>query len=258
MPRPCVLLVPGGSASCEHYFEPLHAPLAEVATVVRHDRVGTGSNPRRGPVTLAEQARDLHEALQAAGGGPAVVVAHSYGGPVTLQLALDFPDDVASVVLLDPTPISSPKELSKLVKSVAVLSAVCRAPGMRKAFGKLAAAKIRKECKDLDKDADFAVGFSWTDDLDEVPRLAALLSGFPADAELLRTRLAEAGGLGCPGVIVTADRKRDHKMRLLHDDLQDRTGLEIVSWEGTTHILHGQRPGKVVELVREQLGAVSA
>lgn len=255
MTRPAVLLVPGGSASCATYFQPLHA-LSEVATVVHHDRIGTGTHPRRGPVSLAEQAADLHAALQAADAGPAVVVAHSYGGPVTLQLALDFPDAVHSVVLLDPTPLTTPKDLTKLVKTVNVLAAVAKLPGAKKGFAKAAMAKVRKEGKAFPWTDETEAVFAWTHDTQEIPRLAALLQGFPEDAALLVRRLTEAGGLNSLGVIVTADRKPDHKLAVLHEALRVLTGLPVTSWEGTTHVLHGQRTDLLLDVVRAELGAI--
>lgn len=61
-----------------------------------------GSSRAAGPVGVAEQAADLRELLRHLGVERAHVVGHSYGGAVALQLALDAPDAVHSLALLEP------------------------------------------------------------------------------------------------------------------------------------------------------------
>lgn len=66
-------------------------------------RPGDGdTEPPDGPRTAAEDAEDLHELLAAAElATPVVLVAHSYGGLITLVFAAQHPEEVAGVVLVD-------------------------------------------------------------------------------------------------------------------------------------------------------------
>ena len=52
------------------------------------------------PVTTLDQAADVAGLVGCLGLGPMHVVGHSYGGLVALQLALDCPDLVGSLVLM--------------------------------------------------------------------------------------------------------------------------------------------------------------
>ncbi|MGH2602146.1 MAG: alpha/beta fold hydrolase, partial [Dehalococcoidia bacterium] len=98
-----VLLVHG--ASIADAYAPL---LAEPALAGRyrlityHRRGYAGSSRADGPVSIAEQAADARAVLHHAGVERAHLVGHSYGGVVALQLALDTPEAVHSLVLLEP------------------------------------------------------------------------------------------------------------------------------------------------------------
>jgi pimeloyl-ACP methyl ester carboxylesterase len=64
------------------------------------DRPGFGESGSGGSVvSLTEQARAIATLLESVG-GPAVVVGSSYGGPVALRLAVDYPDRVAGLLLV--------------------------------------------------------------------------------------------------------------------------------------------------------------
>ena len=65
------------------------------------DRPGFGESGPEGAVTsLAEQAAAVVAVARAQRAGPAILVGHSYGGPVVVQAAADAPDLVAAVVVL--------------------------------------------------------------------------------------------------------------------------------------------------------------
>jgi pimeloyl-ACP methyl ester carboxylesterase len=79
--------------------------VASRARACAYDRAGLGhSDPARGPRTPVAIAEDLHALIGAAGlKQPIVLVGHSLGGfNVKLHAAL-FPDDVAGLVLVDPS-----------------------------------------------------------------------------------------------------------------------------------------------------------
>jgi pimeloyl-ACP methyl ester carboxylesterase len=88
-------------------FAGLLDPLSGVSRVCTYDRFGTGNSDPR-PAALAkgltsdDEARELHDLLDAAGiGAPFVVVAHSYGGIVARLFAADFRADVQGLVLIE-------------------------------------------------------------------------------------------------------------------------------------------------------------
>jgi len=86
------------------------APLMDDSTfagqyrLINYHRVGYGQSDRAsGPMSVAEQAADARELLQQLGIQRAHIVGHSYGGVVALQLALDAPEVVQSLALLEPS-----------------------------------------------------------------------------------------------------------------------------------------------------------
>ncbi|MEM8709372.1 MAG: alpha/beta fold hydrolase [Planctomycetota bacterium] len=63
------------------------------------DRPGFGKSDTRSLATLEGQSRALAPFMGEAG-VRTIVVGHSYGGPVALQAALDYPDEIAAAVIL--------------------------------------------------------------------------------------------------------------------------------------------------------------
>lgn len=70
--------------------------------ILYHRRGYAGSSPAAEPVSIAGEAADTRALLRRLGVERAHVVGHSYGGAVALQLALDTPDVVHSLALLEP------------------------------------------------------------------------------------------------------------------------------------------------------------
>jgi len=99
---PLVLFVHGSPGAWNDFAYVMADPrLAARARLVSVDRLGWGGSAAGGlEARLREQAAALAELLRATAPGPAVVVGHSYGGPVAAQLALDAPERVAALVLV--------------------------------------------------------------------------------------------------------------------------------------------------------------
>lgn len=77
--------------------------VAKFSRICTYDRAGyawsdLGPKPR----TFAQLNLELHDALKKLGEkGPFVLVGHSYGGPVMINFASQYPDDTAGMVLVD-------------------------------------------------------------------------------------------------------------------------------------------------------------
>lgn len=91
----------GGSAA---FWKPQIPALAAAGyRVVAYDQRGTGRSPGTLPAdySIAHMARDVAEVLDATGTARCHLVGHALGGLVGLQLALDAPQRVASLVLVN-------------------------------------------------------------------------------------------------------------------------------------------------------------
>lgn len=70
--------------------------------VLAPDLLGHGRSPWSAPWTIDANVAALTGLLEAEGSGPVVVVGHSFGGAIALNLAAARPDLVSALVLLDP------------------------------------------------------------------------------------------------------------------------------------------------------------
>lgn len=101
---PPVLMIHGASANAREYSWTLAPRLEADHRIFMADRPGHGYSERiEDARTLKVQAEQMAGVLdQLAPGEKAVIVGHSFGGAVSLRLALDRPDLVKALVLLAP------------------------------------------------------------------------------------------------------------------------------------------------------------
>ena len=101
---PPVALVHGSDGVLQDYTTTILDAVAHDYRAIAVDRPGHGHSerPPGEPLTLAEGARLLHALLRVLGVERPLLVGHSYGGAVALRYALDYPDDLAGLVLLAP------------------------------------------------------------------------------------------------------------------------------------------------------------
>jgi pimeloyl-ACP methyl ester carboxylesterase len=106
--EPVLLIHPGHFAD---WFTPLlhERALTNRYQLVHYHRVGcAGSNRIAGPVPLSRHGRDARSLLQSLRISRAHVVGHSSSGNVALQMAIDFPECVHSLAILEPALMSVP------------------------------------------------------------------------------------------------------------------------------------------------------
>jgi pimeloyl-ACP methyl ester carboxylesterase len=112
-----VLLI-HGSHIADAFLPLVREPaLADRYRLIRYRRRGfAGSDPHSGPFSIEEQARDALALMKHLGLERAHVVGHSYGGTTAVQLAIEAPSLVHSLVLLEPGIV--PAETASAVKEM--------------------------------------------------------------------------------------------------------------------------------------------
>lgn len=100
---PAVLFIHGNPGLADDFAQTVVPRVAERRRAVAVDRPGHGYSDRlAAAMTPADQARIIHAAAAALGLERPIVVGFSFGGPVAVAYALDFPADVRALVLLAP------------------------------------------------------------------------------------------------------------------------------------------------------------
>jgi pimeloyl-ACP methyl ester carboxylesterase len=219
-----VLFIPGGGNSVHDYFPQLATLLETHATVIEIDPPGLDIASGRRWLRLSDHAQWLAETIGLDRGEPVVVVAHSLGGLVALRLALDEPDAVAGLLLLDPSPLMPAALLP--ARSLLLLAALRRGA---KYFG-----RRRRRSVAEPRSVPTSIRLLWY----------LVLDGGPLAADLAAGHLAPI-----PTIVVSAgEHTPDSATRRTHERLVSWiAGAKLEVWAETTHPLHIQQPRRVAE-----------
>jgi pimeloyl-ACP methyl ester carboxylesterase len=225
--------------------------LAERYQLVRyHKRGWVGSTQTAGPVSVADHAADATALLEHLGIPRAHVVGHSSGAAVAVQLALDEPDRVATLVLLELSLFSVPSGEAFLEAAAPVFDAyaggdpegavammlsnvsglewtTCRALLDERIPGAVAQAT---------KDADTMFGV-------ELPALTQWTFGAEHAATIQQPVLSVLGGDTAPLWVDVAEFLRNSL-----PNVEERT------INGVGHLLHIQQPEPVAHEIADFLG----
>lgn len=127
---PAVVMIHGAYGSAEEFAVSLMPATSDRFRSIAIDRPGHGYSERGtdGPPTPDLQARRLHAALQALDVKKPILLGFSYGGAVALSYALQFPDEVGALLLVNtashPWPI--PVDLSYRIDGLPLLGPLLR------------------------------------------------------------------------------------------------------------------------------------
>lgn len=116
-----VVLIHGNPGSGQDWTR-LFGPLAAHHKIIAFDRPGHGlsQRPKHGDTTVEVQARLLHDALKQLHVERPIVVGHSWGGALALLYAINYPGEVAALVLVAPAAYESQDAESVLTNLAAV------------------------------------------------------------------------------------------------------------------------------------------
>jgi pimeloyl-ACP methyl ester carboxylesterase len=222
------------------------------ALVLTLDRPGVGKSPRSPAPSLELQAAHLATVLEKLGNGPAVVVGHSLGGPVSIQLAADRPELVHRLLLLDPTPITNTAPLKAAIAIFGPVALAQRLGPLGLPLMTVMRALITQQSRTESKKHGFEVGPEFKKSIDTVfdndqsAQMLKLLKPFHGDAAALTARL-RAHPISAGGVLVTADRKEGHAVKVDHAEMARLAGLDYEAWPRCGHSVHLHLPERTAE-----------
>ena len=205
--------------------------------VVTVDLRGHGRSPVPGHgYRPSDYARDLAALVERLDLGPVVAIGHSMGGQIVAELALEYPELVAAVVVVDPAYGADEEEAATFRQRLAAL----RQDGPEAALRQLEA--LAGEVRDQ---LLATPG----------PVLAESYAGMYTDPDAFGARSAAAARLAALTRPLLCVRPVP-SMAAWDLSLSLPYGSRVVLWNGCGHFLHHERPTQFVDLVESWLTAL--
>lgn len=266
---PTVLLDSGlGGSSIE--WRSVAADLASDFTVVRYDRPGFAWSPpghKYSAVGTAERIAGLLRALDLP--APWILVGHSMGGLHVRLVASLFPDDVAGLVMVDPSheamlddekALKTSKRFTSVVRAMVATARFGTAPVIGRLYGKAVAGQVRQPLDDLTRDELNVAARLTLCNARGLRAVATEMIGLPdALAEIAKTT-AEHPLPPIPLTVISAAaparNAQEEVARTTMTELHTRQAAAVpngrrVLAEHSGHLVPIDEPGLVAQCVRE-------
>lgn len=255
--------------------------VSRFAFTASYDRSGLGwSSPARTARTPGNIARELHEMLESAGiKPPYVLVGHSFGGLVMRKFALLYPDEVSSVVLVDPMrceewpPLDPSKQalLNRGLKltnyaipiarlglaRLAVTSLLCRSGNLAERLagaagngGKHVLGRVKGEVNKMPQEVWPAVAAHWS----RPGYYAGMHDHVEAVPETVQEMLDSGAIRGIPVLLLTPGKSQPLSkdcLREIGDNVQQVIAQESEHW------IHLDEPDLVIDSILEMVTAAA-
>lgn len=222
--------------------------LAEHARVFCLDARNHGASPHAPGMSYADMADDVRAFMDASGLERAALVGHSMGGKTAMRLALESPERVERLVVVDIAPVSSPSDHLPLLDAMARLDPAAigsRGEADRALEPAVPDAGVRQfVLQNLVRDSR---GFAWRIDLPAIRAALPDILDFPAPP----------AGTHYAGPTLFLRGERSSYVLAEHDTAI-RTlfpTARIVGVPGAGHWVHAEQPARFLELLGEFLHA---
>lgn len=256
--------------------------VSQFAATASYDRGGLGwSSPCRTARTPSNIAKELHELLREAGlKPPYILVGHSFGGLVMRKFALLYPEEVSSIVLVDPMrceewPPLDPAKQATLDRGVkltgfaipiarlglarlAVTSLLCRSGRVAERLagaagdgGKHVLGRIKGEVGKMPQEVWPVVAAHWS----RPSYYVGMRSHVAAVPDTVREMQDAEPIRGIPVLLLTPGKSLP-----LSEDCLQRIGdtVKQVIASDSAHWIHLDEPDLVIESIREMVMASTA
>jgi pimeloyl-ACP methyl ester carboxylesterase len=277
---PTVLFEAGIAATNLNWCH-IQEQVSRFAATASYDRIGLGwSSPCRTARTPGIIAGELHEMLREAGiKPPYILVGHSFGGLVMRRFALMYPEEVTSIVLVDPMrceewpPMNPTKQAfidrgSRLTSyaipiarlglaRLAVTSLLCRSGRIAERLagaagdgGKHVLGRVRGEVGKMPPEVWPVVAAHWS----RPAYYAGMRSHVKSVPDSVREMLAAGPIQGIPVLLLTPGKSSP-----LSEDCLQRIGdtvHQVIATE-SAHWIHLDEPQLVIDSIMEMVSAAA-
>jgi pimeloyl-ACP methyl ester carboxylesterase len=275
-----VLFESGIAATNLNWFH-IQEQVSRIATTASYDRAGLGwSSPSRTARTPGNIVVELHQLLDGAGiKPPYILVGHSFGGLVMRRFALLYPEEVSSIVLVDPMrcdewpPLDPTKQATldrglKLssyaipiaqlgLARLAVTSLLCRSGRIAKRLagaagdgGKHVLGRIKREVSKMPQEVWPILAAHWS----RPGFYAGMRSHVAAVPETVQEMQDSEPIRGIPVLLLTPGNSLP-----LSEDCLRRIGdrVQQVIAPASAHWIHLDEPGLVIDAIMEMVMAAA-
>jgi pimeloyl-ACP methyl ester carboxylesterase len=276
-----VLFESGIAATNLNWFH-IQEKVSRFASTASYDRGGLGwSSPCRTARTPSNIVVELHELLNEAGiKPPYILVGHSFGGLVMRKFALSYPEEVSSLILVDPmrceewpplnptkqAEIERGKRLSRIaipiarlgLARLAVTSLLCRSgliaeqlAGAAGDGGKHVLRRVRGEVSKMPPEVWPIVAAHWS----RPAYYAGMRSHVAAVPETVREMQNAAPIRGIPVLLLTPGKSLP-----LTEDCLRRIGDNVhqVIASASAHWIHLDEPQLLIDSIQQMVSSVSS
>ena len=277
---PTVLFEAGIAATNLNWFH-VQEMVSRFAATASYDRGGLGwSSPCRSARTPRNLAVELHELLEGAGiKPPYILVGHSFGGLVMRRFALLYPEEVSSIVLVDPMrceewpPLDPAKQamldrgrrlsnfaipIARLgLARLAVTSLLCRSGNVAERLagaagdgGKHVLGRIKGEVGKMPREIWPVVAAHWS----RPGYYAGMRSHVEAVPDAVREMHDAEPIRGIPVLLLTPGKSEplsEDCLRRIGDNVQQMIARESAHW------IHLDEPQLVIDTIKETVRAAA-
>lgn len=275
------VLFESGIAATNLNWRHIQEKVSSFSTTASYDRCGLGwSSPSRSPRTPLNIATELHKMLNGAGiKPPYILVGHSFGGLVMRQFAVLYPEEVTSIILVDPMrceewpPLDPAKQAlidrgSRLTRyaipiarlglaRLAVTSLLCRSGRIAERLagaagngGKHVLGRIKSEVGKMPQEVWPVVAAHWS----RPGYYAGMRSHVMAVPDTVREMQDAEPIRGIPVLLLTPGASSplsEESLCRIGDNVQQVIASESAHW------IHLDQPGLVINSIREMVIAAA-
>ena len=222
--------------------------LSETHHVYALDLRNHGSSERAATMTYAEMAEDVSGFIAEQGISNPIVMGHSMGGKVAMQLALSDPDSVSALIVVDIAPVSYGHDMLDYIAAMQALDL----------SGEQRRGELEEELRDQVDDPGISAflmtnlerandGFRWRINLTAISAGMSAITAFtpPAGAVYDRPTVFIAGS-------ASSYIREEHRDRIMELFPNSRT----VTIKDANHWVHADRPEAFLKTVKAFLGAI--
>lgn len=231
-------------------WQAIQKQIARTRRVVAADLRNHGDSPWDATMTYAAMAGDIGALIESLNAGPAILVGHSMGGKASMRLALERPELLAALVVIDVAPIAYTHDYTdyiRAMRSIPLDTITRRADAEQFLLSDVPDKGIRDFLlQNLEQSGD---GLSWKVNLDVIA--AAMPEILAFDAPPGRTFDGRT-------LFVAGDRS-DYIKREYRDAIAALfPQAKHIRIKDAGHWVHAEKPAEIITVIESVAAAVTA